>query len=167
MITEERLKELIEQGAIIYYISEDYIKEIDFSKIVPNKLYYDGFNYYDKYDFNKDEIKVFCEYEKLYEFETKEEAEWQLEFGNITRTETLTLMDYDTFKLLDIPTEFSNSEGECYRFEIEERIGEKYVCIFELNGICSYRFNKTLTKENYIEACRLAKKLFLGEEVWL
>ena len=26
-------------------------------------------------------------------------------------------------------------------------------------------FNKPLTKENYIEACELCKKLFLGEEV--
>lgn len=26
-------------------------------------------------------------------------------------------------------------------------------------------FNKPLTKENYIEACKLCKKLFLGEEV--
>lgn len=96
-------------------------------------------------------------------FATKEEAEWQLEFGNITRTEKLELPTWEQFK-----------KNKCFNFvgidwtfyELHNRRRNKLQLDYSYDNDY-YRPEKEwkLTYENYLEACRLCKKLFLGEEL--
>lgn len=148
MITKERLRELIEQGATIYKISGEIFIE------VPSGLYSQEIN-----------DRLCCQPDYNLLFETKEEAEWQLEFGNITRTETLELPTWEEVCK-------RKEEMKCWgRKTIAEFDGEEVNIVvpvsqpdktyIEIYG----RFCRLFTKENYTEACRLAKKLFLGEEV--
>lgn len=146
MITKERLKELIEQGATIYKISkETFIAGAsDFLKIVevPSGLYSKEIN---------DGLGCQPDYDLL--FETKEEVEWYLEFGNITRTETLSFPTYRLFGINEIIV--------CTpRFLFSKLSDPAMFIIFDRNKR-EVVFEKSQSKRNYIEACRLAKKLFL------
>lgn len=107
-------------------------------------------------------------------FETKEDAEWELEFSNITRTETLSLPTWEEFcgcKCSNEFTFFANGfEYNLFATVRNKECGEPDTLIIGINNLkmaCGYDeiFEKPLTKETYIEACKLAKKLFLGEEV--
>lgn len=94
-------------------------------------------------------------------FATKEEAEWKLEFGNITRTEKLELPTWEQFK-----------KDKCFTFfgidwtfyELHNRRRNKLQLDYSYDNDY-YRPEKEwkLTYENYLEACRICKKLFLGE----
>ena len=99
MISEQRLQELIEQGATVYSKHRSYLlkneekNKLDFwyrriAEIKDNKLHY----IYEDSDYYEDS-DILIKLEDL--FETKEEAEWALEFGNITRTETLNLPSFN------------------------------------------------------------------------
>lgn len=156
MITKERLVELIEQGATIYGKIYGDILAIELSKKNKPEIKYD------------DRLDVYCtsnEWRNKMQFcylcETKEEAEWELEFGNITRTETLKLPKWEEFNKNSyfqfVSKDMSNVVlAESSYLEINEYIDGEFVQTF---------FHKEMNKENYIEACKLAKKLFLGEEV--
>lgn len=173
MITKERLEELIEQGATIYYYNPNAVNLYNLSG-TPNviELGKTGTVIID------DELETFItrfytdgRMEKVYRniysleylFEDKEEFDWLLEFGNIERTEKLTLPTW---------------EEVCERKEEMKCWGRKTIAEFdgeEVNIVVpasqpdkTYieiycRFCRPFTKENYIQACRLAKKLFLGE----
>ena len=137
MITKERLEELIGQGATIYYIFEDVVFN---TKEIISITLNDG-----------------ASFDITTAFETKEEAEWYLEFGNITREEKLSLPSWEEFTTKNYRCCFSGKNNkiitlDCFNGETLE-INENELTIFE----------KPLTKENYIEACRLCKKLFMGE----
>ena len=101
-------------------------------------------------------------------FETKEEAEFSKEFQNITREETLDLPLFD-----NLPENFDIS---FVRFDKEMDCWVIYELYVEFNEICIlFRditeeasdciFREPLTKDNYIKACKIARKLFLGESV--
>lgn len=170
MITKKRLEELIEQGATIYYIKIETfvagysnfisIKEIELYSPIQCKIL-------EKYYNNEDYLIVkygngtdyFLPYNL---FETKEEAEWELEFGNITRTETLRLPRWEEFELLGHDVDFIGEDKTPYYFRLNYNKSEIYITNFT-NGKAIYCAKAT--KENYIEACKLCKKLFLGEEV--
>lgn len=90
-------------------------------------------------------------------FETKEEAEWELEFGNITRTEKL-----------ELPTWKEVQNGKRYCFDDKYHthnymFGKSYLiknCIIVgINGSADNKFD--CNYDGYINACRLCKKLFL------
>lgn len=152
MISKERLEDLINQGATIYWICGKQIE----AKPLKHK--------YHKFFINDDEL---CEYneqlgigmwqQKLSKlFETKEDAEWDKEFKRIPRT------DY-----LDLPTweEFIEMEEICFfqknhKQTIIRVLGTKYLGV-ETNF--ERYFTGDLTKENYTLACRKCKELFLGE----
>lgn len=105
-------------------------------------------------------------------YETKEEAEEFLEFSNIQRTQKLKLPLWN---------EMQNKHYIRVEFRILDRFGEyNEICVFSYNRdhekynnleITIWNedenneeiFNKPLTKENYDEARRICKKLFLGE----
>ena len=170
MITKQRLQELIEQGATIYvpddlwqtvgkihlekkcYISED------------NKLCNDEITYEDlpcataMYSIPLEDL-----------FETEEDARWELEM-TATRTETLKLPKYEKLpKEFDIPP-FIRYNKELENFVLYEMFNstKNEICVLfrELDDDASdCLFRKPLTKENYIEACKLCLRLFRGEEV--
>ena len=100
----------------------------------------------------------------------KKDAEWELEFGNIERTEKL-----------ELPTWEDTYTEQFYVFGWWWRDGELAIRLFDDDN-CEYLivehksdqyeenlygqkvkivFKKPYNRENYIEACRLCKKLFL------
>ena len=169
MITKERLEELIKEKAEIYYIiNKTFIAGYSsISEIMSYKLNEPDYYIVDdnclclmKIQNNEEDYCVYAW--KLQElFETKEEAEWELEFGNITRTETLRLPSWE--EVCDgCITEFcfiDTKKGKHNVYISDEGISITSLTLYE------DRFWNKLTKENYIEACKICKKLFLGEEV--
>lgn len=156
---KETLQKKIESGDTVWAFSwatrEKRIVELNLQENEPeidNYLLY----FWDKY-------LVEHRYDLESIFATKEEAEWQLEFGNITRTEKLELPTWEQFK-----------KNECFTFfgidwtfyELHNRRRNKLQLDYSYDNDY-YRPEKEwkLTYENYLEACRLCKKLFLGEEL--
>lgn len=88
-----------------------------------------------------------------------EEAEWELEFGNIIREERLELPSWED---RDTCFEFTDKDGLettlviCYGNILVQQYSKDNILTTEY-------FRKPLTEENYIEACKLCKKLFLGD----
>ena len=147
MITKERLEELIKQKAIIYHklcYGVEPIKAIDYD--------------YEWYGLN--DI-----------FETKEEAELYLEFGDIQKIERLSLPSFEEF-CREKSFNFSYySKFNCFNY-CKIKLVEENIEIEIIYNITTFTpdyvkgenvFKKECNMENYIEACRLAKKLFLGE----
>ena len=166
MISKERLQELIKQGATIYAVNS-YKKDVEEWELNCNL---DAVNAgeFMKYD---TEQWFYHHYSFDNLFETKEDAEWQLEFGNIQRTETLSLPTWEEFCELDDMFIFYYNEKEYCVGRTNETLESECIGItchdIDAFGECySYSiFIEEATKENYIKACRLVKKLFLGEEV--
>ena len=165
MISKERLEELIEQGATIYgkygdsYLLENREQHLsDFwyrqtVNIEDNKFHYT----YEDSDYYED-IDVWFELEQL--FETEEDARWELEM-TATRTETLKLPTWEEFNNQDKLITFRTYPHNYHLLKYG-----KYIVIRAFYGQGGMDiFIKPLTKENYIEACKLAKRLFLGEKV--
>ena len=161
MISKERLEELIEQGATIYsneYGEIQLIKENDLS------LYENGQNNYILYALEPNK-KYHNEIFDEDLFETKEDAEFSLEFKNITRTETLNLPTWKELnkKVDTIPNMFWQI-AKCSEFilflQTDKTLNNSQIILRGNDDT----YNWGLTKENYLEACKIAKKLFLGEE---
>ena len=163
MISNERLEELIEQGATIYsneYGEIQLIKENDLS------LYENGQNNYILYVLEPNK-KYHNEIFDKDLFETEEDAKWFAEFGCIERTERLELPTWEEINKCSLYTlYFNNPELYLYRvyfnrdaktISIEEQSEEYLECFTQIE-------EWKLTKENYILACRKAKELFLGKK---
>ena len=145
-ISKQRLEELIEQGATIYFV---YNGNVDFKEgiykddFIPNETYVSIY-----WTTRSHQVK----YENL--FETEEEAEWHREFGCIERTERLELPTYKKSKEICTIVTF----------------GEIELCYFiHNNSYCLYRGSKKIldlsaSKESYTLACRKVKELFLGKD---
>lgn len=144
MITEERLKELIKQGATIY--STGYREEVDLSLPCYIK---DGYLVTDEGNGFEPTYLL----ENL--TESLEETEWQAEFGCIEKTIRLELPMFDEFRE---PIRFTGQDN--IKYWITK--WQDYICILGNDNI--FRLICDYTKENYIEACRKAKELFLGAE---
>lgn len=154
MITKERLKELIQQRATVYANGCGELKLIPENDI---EIYENGNDSYILYAFEpnrKYKNEIFAE--EL--FETKEDAEFAEEFQNITRTETLSLPTFEELKKFE-------------RFEFKAKDGHRYTIHYisgfntlAITGIIENKYYGEATKENYLEACKIAKKLFLGEK---
>lgn len=165
MITEERLRELIEQKATIYFTVGLKIDAVELTKnnkpeIVRGTMLYCYCH--------SSEYRSKMEFENL--FETKEEAEWEIEFGNVPRTETLTLPTWkDARKNLEV--EIYAPKGRRYLLQTKIMTGyscdreNPYIIRIDKVGYADSEIDFEYTKENYIEACRLCKKLFLGEKI--
>ena len=162
MISRERLEELIKQGATIYEVKYGNINPVS----LKNKIRYVNYKYGTiTFEPRPDEKYLHYKYFKRL-FETKEEAEFAKEFKNIKHTETLDLPLFD-----DLPENFDTS---FVRFDKEMECWVIYELYVEFNEICIlFRditeeasdciFRELLTKENYLEACKITKRLFLGE----
>lgn len=165
MITKERLQDLIKQGANIYFVFNDIIDEKE------------GI-YNDDFILNETYVSIFwntrshqVRYEHL--FETRKDAEWYKKFGCIERTERLELPTWENFKKLEFYTRKSKiifeKDVESYPMhpDVDEWEDVEFIEIWELTfdgGDCCH-FHELSTKENYIKACEIARKLFLGENV--
>ena len=155
MITRERLEELIQQRATVYATGLGEIELIPENDI---EIYENGNDSYIIYIFEpnrkyKDEIFA----EEL--FETKEDAEFANEFKNIKRTEILNLPTFEELKKFE-------------RFDFKAKDGHRYTIhfisgsnILVIVGIIENKYYGEATKENYLEACKIAKRLFLGEKI--
>ena len=160
MISKERLEELIEKSATVYATGLGEIELIPENDI---SIYENGNNGYILYVLEpnkKYKNEIFDE--DL--FETKEEAEFSLEFQNITRTEILNLPTWEELnkKVDTIPNMFWQI-AKCSEFILflqTDKILNNSQIILRGNDDT---YNWSLTKENYLEACKIAKKLFLGE----
>ena len=152
MIIEERLKELIEQNKTIYTTYGGYVSEIEIDKTsdyIKENYFYEASivakqKFFTKYTFN-------------ILFETKEEAEWHIEFGCIERTEKLKLPTWEEIQKYE-------------RFAFKGKNNTHYTLYF-ISGFktlsivgLSTEFYAEATKENYTLACRKCKELFLGEK---
>ena len=106
---------------------------------------------------DKDGVEQF--YPLKWLFDTKEDAEFELEFGNITYTKKLEL---PTWKQMQENIDWSIDCANRKWYLLKSR-GNSIIRIedWNRNGI----YEEPLTYENYLEACRICKKLFLGEEL--
>lgn len=158
MISKERLEELINQKSIVYDVFYGEVELIDLTMIrvfgrADRTL---AFEYYND---------TFCQTiirNNNDVYETQEEAEWQLEFGNIARTETLNLPTWEEFQKQDNIFKFIDKQG--YKCKIggyyNPAIGGFIDVVQGGTGLTDL---DEYSKENYVKACRLAKKLFLGD----
>ena len=150
MITKERLKELIEQGATIYEVDTfgvndiilkqgDYVEE---NGVLHTQVIVGGYNYF--YD------------ERL--FEAKIDAEWHKEFGCIERTERLELPTWEEFNEKKFVWFFDKDHKSCCL----HYLGCSNQIFINVDG--DVIGIGDLTKETYNLACRKCKELFLGEK---
>ena len=151
MIARERLEQLIEKGAEIWHLcGRKDIRKTN-ARDIPTHYRLNNFKDWELY--------------KEYYFETKEEAEFSLEFQNITRTETLNLPTLEELnkKVDTIPNMFLQI-AKCSEFilflQTDKTLNNSQIILRGNDDT----YNWGLTKENYLEACKIAKKLFLGEE---
>ena len=156
MITETRLQELIDQKATIYEVKHNKVKSIELKGKV--EIGYKS-QYIVVYPSTKFLIRCYCN--RL--FETEEEANWNLEFGNITRTERLELPSWEKVHKQDkTGISFKSKNGYKIGMLIYKDYDSKYV--INVSGEDFRVYCAELTKENYYEACRKCKELFLKGE---
>lgn len=87
-------------------------------------------------------------------FATKKDAEWELEFGNITRPEKLELPTWESFRVYSHFGFAGKNIHHCY---MEYDINEKNERVI---SVCGKKFD--FNYDGYLEACRFCKKLFWG-----
>lgn len=163
-ISKERLEELIEQGATIW--SEDWNEEVELSK--------KNCEIHDVYDERNRPFmtRLFVREDDLHcpsynircLTEDVDAGLWQLEFGDIKKEERLALPTWQKFNTHNFISdgEFIGFWNGIRRYKLHILNGTRII-IFDYGRNISI-FNEALTKDGYLSACRLAKKLFLGEE---
>lgn len=171
MISKEKFNKLNSEKKKIYYL--DYgllgscsVKELDFSK---RRICGVCSNYFPIPD-EELEVHEYCNMQNDGDcdedfvcylkdcYETQEDAEFAKEFKNITQTVTLSLPTFEELKQIE-KFEFKSADG--YRYDIFYISGSNKLVLY---GIFENKYTGAATKENYIEACKIAKKLFLGEK---
>lgn len=160
MITEERLKELIQQRATIWCSSWEEEVNLSPENCVIDDLCIREVNFREKRLLVLDDDKKTALHSYRLQFleEDVETEKFKLEFQNITRTETLSLPTFEELKKLE-------------RFDFKAKDGHVYTIHFisdfktlAITGIIENKYYGEAAKENYLEACKIAKKLFLGEK---
>ena len=165
MITEEELEKLIKNREEVYAVTKTVdieLEDIDIyyevEVIQPSNYDYieDGKLIY-SFRMTPDSMQT-ARYELTNLYKTKDEAEFALEFGNITRTETLKLPTWEELK--DVKTRLY----EPVRFTID--FNKYEIEISKCGSAIYYKtlvINTPMYENVYIKACRIAKDLFLGE----
>lgn len=157
MITKERLDELINKCAFIFYIyNERSIGIIQLDKSYGISVEeYNAINKCKPVFYRKGNVEQdICDADRI--FETKEQAEWCIKY-HATRTEELNLPNWEDFAC----ETFVSSEGWLYTL-LKSKRNKIYLwlgpnmekLIEEWEG----------TEENYIKACDLCLKLFKGND---
>lgn len=156
MITKERLQELIEQGAIIHTTKYSYR---DCGIKLDN-------NHFDATD--KSLVFTYKAYEIALDelFETKEDADWFAKFKRIAKTDYLDLPTWEEIKY--------QKDWFVLKFHIRNNFDgfgkiiilknhSIHVQSVSLGVMHQEYFDEPATKENYAQACEIARKLFIGE----
>ena len=176
MIKKSRLEELIKQDKKIYFIDWTYKEIKSVNKIVVSdyiitlEIVNDLLYVIRKEDAYKPEIIWTLKLSDI--FETKEEAEWYKEFGSIERTETLKLPTWEEFNKDNFGIKFYNKDREFRLHRVRYSSSDKnplwridlYASYGDDEDTIAWKKSWDLTKENYIESCKLCVKLFKGEE---
>ena len=158
MIDKKRLEELIEQGATIWGVY-DYTYSYDKPNKKVEHINLDMFYHYYK------DIEEFIMHQGDYcnLFETEEEAEWYRDFGCIEKIERLWFPTWKSVynDLKDYKDgDFYILDNDCFSFVYNKRYETSQLFLYTHNE----KYNWNANKENYYEACKLAKSLFLGEK---
>ena len=158
MISKERLEELIEQCATIWGVY-DYTYSYDKPNKKVEHINLDMFYHYYK------DIDEFIMYQGDYcnLFETEEEAEWYRDFGCIEKIERLWFPTWESVynDLKDYKDgDFYILDNDHFSFVYNKRYETSQLFLYTHNE----KYNWNANKENYYEACKLAKSLFLGEK---
>lgn len=163
MITKERLEELIKQGAMIYYIRNYTVQQINLSE---NEFcnyniehFYLAMNSRIPY-MTVDTWDIKCLYEN------REQAEWALKTV-AERTERFEPPMWDDIKcnyeFAFVKSEDNNLWNNLWKFNVF--IGkEKDTGIITITDIKGSIFTEHATKENYEKACEIVRDLFKGEQ---
>lgn len=160
MISKERLEELIKQCATIFEVKSNKIKAIELKGRVESGYKWQYIKVYSNNSMNgKNHYLI-----RL--FETKEEAEWYKEFGNITRTITLKLPTWGEFHKKTYYGEhygviFQGQETGCF-YQMCEHLNPNSITIYNMDSH-DIIFSMPQTEENYILACKKCRELFLGK----
>lgn len=163
MITRERLEELIKNNGTVYCVLDNVYK------ITLDERYFYILGNYLQWStvLNKLMPRRTPHIDNIYE--TKEDAEFVKEFKDIKHTETLDLPLFDYLpETFDISFSRFDKEMDCWIiYELYIEFNE--ICILfrdvtEEASDCIFR--EPLTKENYLEACKMVKKLFLGDKMY-
>ena len=168
MIERERLEELIKQGATIW--SNDWEEEIVLDK--DHCVIFHCTRYNNEYDCDILSVDEGDGYVNNYIIRALEEdvesAKWKLEFGNIERTEKLTLPTWEEAqdKRFYYINNFQSLTGLRFFISIYKFTNDFEIHCSHGSKIGDYHIERHFDlrdKKQYLEACRLAKKLFLGE----
>lgn len=153
MITNERLKELLDKEATVWYISDKYV----------NSLW-----------LLKDNNYVFESLEKMDLYENKEDAEFVAKY-HTKRPEYFEPPTYEEFLKLNNQStcwDFMNKDNQrnfilvsndVYTHNDMMKPKEEWTVVVQ-DEYDDYIFEEPLTKENYYKAVEKARKLFLGEK---
>lgn len=162
MITKERLEDLIKENKKVYYTQNHPLTEdamwIDLTGaeiIPPQECVALSYKIYNNYGY------VNC-FPFKWLYETEEDARWELEM-TVTRTETLKLPTWKQFRKGKIIL-FIGKDKNAYNLTTFSHtlVKDKKLEVYNMTDN-KILFEKPLTKENYIEACKLCLRLFKGE----
>ena len=162
MISKERFEELKKETQIVFYILNNSISilRLDETYGISTEEYNKTHNCKPQLFHNYNGIfQNICDVEEL--FETKEDADFALKFKRIPKTEYLDLPTWEEFNSEDKLAAFTVYPHNYHLLKVGNYI---YLRSFYGQGGMDI-FNKPLTKENYLEACELCRKLWLGEDV--
>lgn len=152
MITKERLKALISNQSVIYYLGRAYWSDESRTHIVKHKL-------------TSARVKALGGFDEIlndeYFFEHKEDAQFKSKYGCITRTQSISLPSFNelvqTLENAKWNGFFVISEFDNFNFEV--LLSKEGPKIILLTGHADLPF----TKENYIELCKKVAELYKGE----
>ena len=179
-MTKSELQKLIKKGGTIYVVEYyDYPPYSDIDE-------YDLTEYTLEFPIDKpglvsfiDKDPEFCpnclDIEIAQCYTSKEDAEFERDFKDIRRTEVLNLPTWEeiqkkrydiTFRIKDDIITFTNQWYEGYNIEmnsdpLRNELTKWYMTV---EGDYKCYFDKLMSKENYLEACKVAKELFLKGE---
>lgn len=157
MISNERLKWLIENETYVYACSNGRVYELPLSKH-DSIIKQDAMDLYSNYTNNAD----FYTY-KL--FETKQDAEFQRDYGKIERLDSVSFPNpCELDKTSNFQVYFINPLGKVYRLIASFPNNFIGIHSVEHNKEAENVFFKPATKENYLLACEQARRIFLGEK---
>lgn len=157
MISKEKIKNLFDKNIPIYGIDYRRCLQPDIVKIPVRNLRYCPSNDNYQYLSSKDGDCYLYEFFNEDLYETQEDAEFAKEFKNIERTEILNLPTFEELKNFE---RFNFKAKDGHRYTIHFISGSN---ILVIAGIFTTEYYGEATKENYLEACKIAKKLFLGD----
>ena len=151
MIKEERLKELIDNKLVVYYLGKAHWDSDSRTHIVKHKL-------------TSARVKALGGFEEIvndeYFFEHKEDAVFEMKYGCIKRVESISLPSYEELTKDLIDNGYSGSFVICVFDNNEFTLFVKE----DGNGLLNFEhIYLPFTKENYLKMCEIVATAYKGE----